>query len=68
MRIKTEHIVFSPPDVRVEGGDVLLNNEHIFIGYSEDADFQKHIVARTNKNAISFIQKLFQIKMLLDLN
>ena len=34
-------------------------NEYIFIGYSEDTDFQKHIVSRTNKNAISFIQKLF---------
>lgn len=62
LRIKNEHIVFSPPDVRVEGGDVLLNNEHIFIGYSEDKDFQKYIVSRTNKNAISFIQKLFPNK------
>jgi len=62
LRISNEHIVFSPPNVRVEGGDVLLNNEYIFIGYSEDTDFQKHIVSRTNKNAISFIQKLFPNK------
>jgi len=62
LRISNEHIVFSPPNVKVEGGDVLLNNDYIFIGYSEDADFQKYIVSRTNKNAISFIQKLFPNK------
>ena len=62
LKISNEHIVFSPSNVRVEGGDVLLNNEYIFIGYSEDIDFHKHIVSRTNKNAISFIQKLFPNK------
>jgi len=61
-KINDKYIVFSPPNVRVEGGDVLLNNEYIFIGYSEDDDFKKYIVSRTNKNAISFIQKLFPNK------
>lgn len=62
LKINNKHIIFSPPNVRVEGGDVLLNNEYIFIGYSEDVDFKKYIVSRTNKNAISFIQKLFPNK------
>ena len=61
-KINDKHIVFSPPNVRVEGGDVLLNNEYIFIGYSEDVDFEKYIVSRTNKNAISFIQNSFPNK------
>ena len=26
------------PQCRIEGGDVMLNNEYVFVGYSEESD------------------------------
>jgi N-dimethylarginine dimethylaminohydrolase len=48
-----------PESARIEGGDVLLTDEFILIGYSEDEDFEKYKVARTNKEGVTFIKAQF---------
>lgn len=50
---------------RVEGGDVILSNNKIFIGYSKENDFVKYKVARTNEAAIGEIKGLFPDKEVL---
>lgn len=60
--IKEEHIIVMPKDTRVEGGDVMMSNDFIFIGYSEEEDFNNFQVARTNKAAIDFLQEQFPNK------
>ena len=51
-----------PADVSVEGGDVLVCEDHLFIGYSEDLDFHKYEVSRTNKEALDFFKVRFPNK------
>jgi len=54
--IDSKHIIRAPKEVRIEGGDVLLAEEYIFVGYSRINDFERYTVARTNEHAISFLQ------------
>ena len=51
-----------PEDTRIEGGDVLLYNDFIFIGCSSKSDFNKYKVARTNYAAVEFIKSNFPEK------
>ena len=57
--IRAEDIILMPSDARVEGGDVMLCDDFIFVGYSEEADFHKYQVARTNRSAVDFLQHSF---------
>ena len=44
---------------RMEGGDVMPWKDYIFVGYSEKEDFEKYTVARTNRDAVSYLEKTF---------
>lgn len=57
------HKVITPPEeVHIEGGDVELYGEHIFIGTYKGADYKNIITARTNMAGVEFIRKLFPHK------
>ena len=60
--INDKNIIFSPIEVRIEGGDVIIDNNYIFVGYSEKEDFEKYIVSRTNKEGVCFLQDIFPEK------
>lgn len=51
-----------PENSRLEGGDVIVWNEQIFIGYSSNEDFNKYRVSRTNSAGLDFIKKTFPDK------
>ena len=57
--IDQNNIVNMPSDTRIEGGDVILFGDYIFIGYSQESDFKKYSVARTNLKGVSFIKDYF---------
>ncbi len=61
-QIAPENIVSVPVEVRIEGGDVMPWKDHIFVGYSEREDFEKYVVARTNRAGLDFLQKQFPNK------
>ena len=61
-KISSNKIISMPEGARVEGGDVMLCGDYVFIGYSEEEDFNKFQVARTNKAAIDFLQSAFPNK------
>ena len=61
-QVNTCNVIKTPSTVRVEGGDVLVCNDHIFVGYSEKEDFDKYIVSRTNRLAINFLSQNFPAK------
>jgi len=63
--IATKKILRLGIDSRVEGGDVILSNNKIFIGYSKENDFVKYKVARTNEAAIEEIRSFFPDKEIL---
>ena len=47
---------------KIEGGDVTIFKDHVFIGASNPADFNKYKVARTNFEALDFIKNNFPNK------
>ena len=61
--IVKENIIKMPKGARAEGGDVMPWNEYIFVGYSEKIDFEKYIVARTNKAGLEFLETSFPNKI-----
>tara|TARA_B100001540_G_scaffold196249_1_gene172831 strand:- start:170 stop:1084 length:915 start_codon:yes stop_codon:yes gene_type:complete len=62
--IDEENIIRTPFDVHIEGGDVILCDKYIFVGYSEDYDFEKYKVARTNVLALDFLRDNFSNKII----
>ena len=60
--IPSENILIPPSGVRIEGGDIMPMDDEIWVGYSEEGDFQKYKAARTNKNAVVWLQEKFPAK------
>ena len=60
--IKKSDVITMPKGARAEGGDVILYNDYIFVGYSEGEDFDKYITARTNKKGLNFLMTNFPNK------
>ena len=58
-QIPLEKVVRVGPEVRIEGGDVKPWNDKIFVGYSDDEDFYRYTVSRTNKEGVEFLRKQF---------
>ena len=63
-QIKDSNKISMPLNARVEGGDVILCNKYIFVGYSEKEDFENYTVARTNKEGLDFLINLFPDKII----
>lgn len=61
-KLNPKNIVQVPEGVFIEGGDVIIHNDFIFIGYSEEADFDEFVVSRTNKLGVEFIRQHFPNK------
>lgn len=61
--INPNHIIEASDDVHFEGGDVMLWNEHIFIGTYKGDDYKNYITARTNMKGVNFIKNLFPNKI-----
>ena len=56
-----------PEKAHVEGGDVVLLNDTVFVGLYTGADYSKLKTARTNLYAFHFLQELFPDKELIPL-
>ncbi|MDG1794357.1 MAG: arginine deiminase-related protein [Flavobacteriaceae bacterium] len=61
-QLNSDHIIELPEDCHVEGGDVILCDDYIFIGVYSGSDYPDYITARTNLNAAKAIQELFPQK------
>lgn len=61
-QMNPQHLIHSPEDAHIEGGDVMPWNDHIFIGTYTADDYPNFITARTNREAVGFIQDLFPYK------
>ncbi|MHA7058567.1 dimethylarginine dimethylaminohydrolase family protein [Aquimarina sp. M1] len=49
-------------DIHFEGGDIIIHNDHIFIGTYKGEDYSDCIVARTNMEGVAYIRSLFPDK------
>ena len=61
-QISPENNIVLPEDCHIEGGDVVLYDNYIFIGVYLGADYSDYITARTNINAAKAILDLFPHK------
>ena len=62
-QIDPKKVVRPPEEVHIEGGDVMLWNDHIFIGTYKGSDYKDYITARTNVEGVAFIKDLFPNKI-----
>lgn len=57
-QINPAKVVRPPDEVHIEGGDVMLWNNYIFIGTYKGSDYKDYITARTNKHGVQYIKDL----------
>jgi len=62
-QIDPKKVVRPPEEVHVEGGDVMVWNEYVFIGTYKGSDYKDYITARTNMEGVNYIKELFPHKI-----
>lgn len=62
-QINPAKVVVPPDEVHIEGGDVMLWNDYIFVGTYKGSDYKDYITARTNLEGVQFIKGLFPNKI-----
>ncbi|MXV38079.1 amidinotransferase [Flavobacteriaceae bacterium Ap0902] len=65
--IPREFVLKTPEDVHVEGGDVILWNEFMFVGCYKQPDYSSYKTARTNSKAVQFLKDHFPNKWVIDM-
>lgn len=58
-----QKIISAPEHIHIEGGDVMLWNDHVFIGTYKGSDYKDYITARTNMEGVAFIKESFPNKI-----
>jgi len=58
-------IINLPVSTKIEGGDVVVFDDYIFIGTCSEKDFLEKKVGRTNKIAVDFLQNFFSDKKII---
>ncbi len=67
-QINPSKVVRPPEEVHIEGGDVMLWNNHIFIGTYKGSDYKNYITARTNMQGVQYIKDLFPHKIVKEID
>lgn len=67
-KIDKEKVITLPEDAHVEGGDVMVHNEYVFIGTYYGEDYPELKTARTNMKAVHELRQLFPNKTVKSFN
>lgn len=67
-KIDKDKVTRPPAEVHIEGGDVIVWNDHIFIGTYRGEDYSDYIVARTNQAGVDYIANKFPNKTVKSFN
>ena len=67
-QIHYKHIYNLPESVHVEGGDVILYKNYIFLGQYDFPDYRSVKTARTNRLALEYLRMLFPERTIVPLN
>lgn len=57
-----KNVIKLPKSAHIEGGDVVVTKDYVFIGYYNKKDYKNQITARTNRKAIRILKDLIQGK------
>ena len=63
--IPKNKVIELPTDCHIEGGDVILHNDYIFIGSYDGDDYSNFKSARTNYKAVKFLKEKFTEKKII---
>ncbi len=61
-RINPKKVINLPEDSHIEGGDVILYNDYIFVGTYRGKDYSQYKTARTNYKAVRMLREYFPQK------
>jgi N-dimethylarginine dimethylaminohydrolase len=67
-QIDPDKVIRLPEDAHVEGGDVMVHNEYLFVGTYYGSDYPNYITARTNMKAVNYLKNLFPEKKVKSFN
>ncbi|WP_299254164.1 dimethylarginine dimethylaminohydrolase family protein [uncultured Lacinutrix sp.] len=67
-QVNPAKVIRPAEEVHIEGGDVMLWNDYIFVGTYREADYADYIVARTNRQGVEFLEKTFPYKKVKSFN
>jgi len=62
-QMQPEKVVRPPEEVHIEGGDVMLWGNYIFVGTYKGSDYKDYITARTNVQGVEYLRNLFPTKI-----
>ena len=62
-QLQPTQVVRPPEEVHIEGGDVMLWENYIFLGTYKGSDYKEYITARTNMQGVEYLRKLFPNKI-----
>ncbi|MBF2708084.1 dimethylarginine dimethylaminohydrolase family protein [Flavobacterium soyangense] len=62
-QIHPDKVIRPPSEVHIEGGDVMLWKDYVFIGTYKGSDYKDYITARTNTQGVQYIRDLFPNKI-----
>lgn len=62
-QIQPTQVVRPSEEVHIEGGDVMLWDNYIFVGTYKGSDYKEYITARTNMQGVEYLRKLFPNKI-----
>jgi N-dimethylarginine dimethylaminohydrolase len=61
-QVNPAKVIRPPEEVHIEGGDVMLWDDYVFVGTYKGSDYANYITARTNMHGVNFIKELFPNK------
>lgn len=67
-QINTDKVMRPPEECHIEGGDVIVWNDYIFIGTYRETDYANYIVARTNMEGVNWVAQQFPHKKIKSFN
>ncbi|MDQ5930011.1 MAG: hypothetical protein QG594_1794 [Bacteroidota bacterium] len=67
-KMNPSKVIQPPEEVHIEGGDVLLWRNYIFVGTYKGSDYPEYKTARTNMAGVQFIKDLFPGKIVKELD
>lgn len=60
--IPSRNFITAPDEVHIEGGDVILWEDYVFVGTYTQRDYSQINTARTNQNGVQFLKETFPNK------
>lgn len=63
-----EKVIRFPEEAHVEGGDVMPFGDYLFVGTYREEDYPDFVIARTNTQAVKYLEETFPDKKIVSFN